>query len=257
MINIPLILQEFVIHRHNVRIKILVVYINKYHKNHVLDNLKRKRKNWSRSCIQMEILYNFTREKALKNLIGLYILSILLAETHHIIIILSITTFLLFLSKESVHKISERSTLLKVDNITSRNNASISNFGDGFRWKSQYPWCIIEVKISYGFFLFSHFYEICRKGENLQYNSLAFSLLSLKFFLPYQNTRKFGAKILIISSWNLILILYSSIKKNDIVLKIKSNIKKVFLVKSDLIGLVRGEIKHYSQNTFNKLSLET
>ncbi|KAE9533797.1 hypothetical protein AGLY_008876 [Aphis glycines] len=25
-------------------------------------------------------------------------------------------------------------------------NASISNFGGGFRWKSEYPWCIIEVK---------------------------------------------------------------------------------------------------------------
>ncbi|KAE9532625.1 hypothetical protein AGLY_009706 [Aphis glycines] len=31
--------------------------------------------------------------------------------------------------------------------ITSRNNASISNFGGGFRWKSEYPWYIIEVKI--------------------------------------------------------------------------------------------------------------
>ncbi|KAE9521931.1 hypothetical protein AGLY_017665 [Aphis glycines] len=30
--------------------------------------------------------------------------------------------------------------------ITSRNNASISNFGGGFRWKSEYPWCIIGVK---------------------------------------------------------------------------------------------------------------
>ncbi|KAE9532118.1 hypothetical protein AGLY_010320 [Aphis glycines] len=30
---------------------------------------------------------------------------------------------------------------------TSRNNASISNFGGGFRWKSEYPWCIIQVKI--------------------------------------------------------------------------------------------------------------
>ncbi|KAE9530089.1 hypothetical protein AGLY_011551 [Aphis glycines] len=30
--------------------------------------------------------------------------------------------------------------------ITSRNNASISNFGGGFRWKSEYPWCIIEFK---------------------------------------------------------------------------------------------------------------
>ncbi|KAF0771334.1 Uncharacterized protein FWK35_00006833 [Aphis craccivora] len=30
--------------------------------------------------------------------------------------------------------------------ITSRNNAPISNYGGGFRWKSKYPWCIIEVK---------------------------------------------------------------------------------------------------------------
>ncbi|KAE9543611.1 hypothetical protein AGLY_002411 [Aphis glycines] len=30
--------------------------------------------------------------------------------------------------------------------ITSRNNVSISNFGGGFRWKSKYPWCIIEFK---------------------------------------------------------------------------------------------------------------
>ncbi|KAE9534000.1 hypothetical protein AGLY_008736 [Aphis glycines] len=30
--------------------------------------------------------------------------------------------------------------------IISRNNASISNFGGGFQWKSEYPWCIIEVK---------------------------------------------------------------------------------------------------------------
>ncbi|KAE9526885.1 hypothetical protein AGLY_013533 [Aphis glycines] len=27
-----------------------------------------------------------------------------------------------------------------------RNNTSISNFGSGFRWKNEYPWCIIEVK---------------------------------------------------------------------------------------------------------------
>ncbi|KAF0712294.1 Uncharacterized protein FWK35_00034262, partial [Aphis craccivora] len=28
--------------------------------------------------------------------------------------------------------------------ITSRNNAPISNYGGGFRSKSEYPWCIIE-----------------------------------------------------------------------------------------------------------------
>ncbi|KAF0753784.1 Uncharacterized protein FWK35_00025066 [Aphis craccivora] len=35
---------------------------------------------------------------------------------------------------------------VSVYSITSRNNAPISNFGGGFRCKSKYPWCIIEVK---------------------------------------------------------------------------------------------------------------
>ncbi|KAF0763896.1 Uncharacterized protein FWK35_00028606 [Aphis craccivora] len=30
--------------------------------------------------------------------------------------------------------------------ITSRNNDPLSNFGDDFQCKSEYPWCIIEVK---------------------------------------------------------------------------------------------------------------
>ncbi|KAF0719587.1 Uncharacterized protein FWK35_00031767 [Aphis craccivora] len=30
------------------------------------------------------------------------------------------------------------------NSITSRNNTSISNFGGGFRCKSEYPWCIKE-----------------------------------------------------------------------------------------------------------------
>ncbi|KAF0767594.1 Uncharacterized protein FWK35_00008535 [Aphis craccivora] len=29
--------------------------------------------------------------------------------------------------------------------ITSRNNVPISNYGGGFRCKSEYPWCIIET----------------------------------------------------------------------------------------------------------------
>ncbi|KAF0705175.1 Uncharacterized protein FWK35_00036983 [Aphis craccivora] len=32
--------------------------------------------------------------------------------------------------------------------MTCRNNASISNFGSGFRLHSQYPWCIIQVKVN-------------------------------------------------------------------------------------------------------------
>ncbi|KAF0701730.1 Uncharacterized protein FWK35_00033625, partial [Aphis craccivora] len=39
------------------------------------------------------------------------------------------------------------SSQLLQSSITSRNNAPISNFGGGFRSMSEYPWCIIEVKI--------------------------------------------------------------------------------------------------------------
>ncbi|KAE9523008.1 hypothetical protein AGLY_016639 [Aphis glycines] len=35
---------------------------------------------------------------------------------------------------------------VSVYSITSRNNASISNFGGGSRWESEYPWCIIKFK---------------------------------------------------------------------------------------------------------------
>ncbi|KAF0712056.1 Uncharacterized protein FWK35_00038457 [Aphis craccivora] len=35
---------------------------------------------------------------------------------------------------------------VSVYSITSRNNVPISNYGVGFRCKSEYPWCIIEVK---------------------------------------------------------------------------------------------------------------
>ncbi|KAF0748656.1 Uncharacterized protein FWK35_00036981 [Aphis craccivora] len=38
---------------------------------------------------------------------------------------------------------------VSVYSITSRNNDSISNFWGGFQWKSEYPWCIIEVKSKY------------------------------------------------------------------------------------------------------------
>ncbi|KAF0749451.1 Uncharacterized protein FWK35_00037128, partial [Aphis craccivora] len=33
---------------------------------------------------------------------------------------------------------------VSVYSTTSRNNIPISNFGGGFRYKSEYPWCIIE-----------------------------------------------------------------------------------------------------------------
>ncbi|KAF0771158.1 Uncharacterized protein FWK35_00007374 [Aphis craccivora] len=35
---------------------------------------------------------------------------------------------------------------VSVYSITSQNNAPISNYGGGFRCKSEYHWCIIQVK---------------------------------------------------------------------------------------------------------------
>ncbi|KAE9543288.1 hypothetical protein AGLY_003199 [Aphis glycines] len=62
--------------------------------------------------------------------------------------------------------------------ITSQKNASISNFGGGFRWKSEYLWCIIEVKSKNFVTVFKKtennkkklqmFYEIYQNRENLQ-----------------------------------------------------------------------------------------
>ncbi|KAF0767621.1 Uncharacterized protein FWK35_00006090 [Aphis craccivora] len=48
--------------------------------------------------------------------------------------------------------------VVSVYTITSRNNAPISNFKGGFRCKSEYPWCIIEVKSK-------HFPTVLKKIE--------------------------------------------------------------------------------------------
>ncbi|KAF0759597.1 Uncharacterized protein FWK35_00016767 [Aphis craccivora] len=47
---------------------------------------------------------------------------------------------------------------VSVYSITSRNNAQISNYRGGFRCKSEYPWCIIEVKSK-------HFRTVFKKIE--------------------------------------------------------------------------------------------
>ncbi|KAF0748565.1 Uncharacterized protein FWK35_00026036 [Aphis craccivora] len=41
-----------------------------------------------------------------------------------------------------------RVSFVFVYNITCRNNASISDFGGGFQWQSEYPWYIMEVEIA-------------------------------------------------------------------------------------------------------------
>ncbi|KAF0772342.1 Uncharacterized protein FWK35_00000504, partial [Aphis craccivora] len=53
--------------------------------------------------------------------------------------------------------------------ITSRNNATISNFEAGFRCKSEYPWCIIQVKSKH--FLIKNKKKIKEKREFLHKTS--------------------------------------------------------------------------------------
>ncbi|KAF0754837.1 Uncharacterized protein FWK35_00024921 [Aphis craccivora] len=52
---------------------------------------------------------------------------------------------------------------VSVYSITSRNNALISNFGGGFRSKSEYTWCILEVKNK-------HFQTVFKKVEKNKKN---------------------------------------------------------------------------------------
>ncbi|KAE9545436.1 hypothetical protein AGLY_000979 [Aphis glycines] len=57
----------------------------------------------------------------------------------------------IFNIKHDLFKLSKpilkgESLVMITDNITSRNNAPISNYGGGFRCKSEYPWCIMEFK---------------------------------------------------------------------------------------------------------------
>ncbi|KAF0731996.1 Uncharacterized protein FWK35_00039082 [Aphis craccivora] len=50
---------------------------------------------------------------------------------------------------------------LSVYSITSRNNAPISNFEGGLQCKSEYSWCIIQVKSKY----FPKVFKIIEKNK--------------------------------------------------------------------------------------------
>ncbi|KAE9523503.1 hypothetical protein AGLY_016055 [Aphis glycines] len=68
--------------------------------------------------------------------------SIGLANKCHIeyCFVTEITQFIKFLNFERSDECIDFTMI-----ITSRNNAPISNYGGGFRCKSEYPWCIIEI----------------------------------------------------------------------------------------------------------------
>ncbi|KAE9533364.1 hypothetical protein AGLY_009267 [Aphis glycines] len=85
--------------------------------------------------------------------------------------------------------------------ITIRNNASISNFGGGFRWKSEYSWCIIEVKM---------FIRIRYLAANQGLNSYE----NVLFFPNYINHVKISQNVLTFQPKTdsiLIVITYSSV----------------------------------------------
>ncbi|KAF0701731.1 Uncharacterized protein FWK35_00033626 [Aphis craccivora] len=63
-----------------------------------------------------------------------------------------------------------------VYNITSRNNAPISNLRGGFRYKSEYPWYIIQVKSNY----FQQFSKKSRKTKKKKSGKVGTALLYIR-----------------------------------------------------------------------------
>ncbi|KAF0765548.1 Uncharacterized protein FWK35_00008161 [Aphis craccivora] len=72
--------------------------------------------------------------------------------------------------------------------ITRRNNAPISNYAGGFRCKSEYPWCMIQVKVN----IFQQFSKKSRKtkkknvGKTGIFTQNKFSTKSIFFMVVIQ-----------------------------------------------------------------------
>ncbi|KAE9532012.1 hypothetical protein AGLY_010214 [Aphis glycines] len=64
--------------------------------------------------------------------------------------------------------------------ITSRKNALISNFGVSFRWKSKYPWCIIEVLVDVVLFYVLNI-NIVSQPTPQDHNTFIYKLLDNSF----------------------------------------------------------------------------
>ncbi|KAF0771986.1 Uncharacterized protein FWK35_00000292 [Aphis craccivora] len=62
--------------------------------------------------------------------------------------------------------------------ITSRNNDSISNYGGGFRCKSEYPWWILEVK--------SKHFQKNREKQKKKTEKLVFDQIDFFFMVVIQ-----------------------------------------------------------------------
>ncbi|KAF0772606.1 Uncharacterized protein FWK35_00006415 [Aphis craccivora] len=86
--------------------------------------------------------------------------------------------------------------------IISRNNAPISNFGGGFRCKSEYPLCMIEVKMSIKKFWMTKIHIFTKSVENANifnisrtiFFLLAFEVQNLNFgvFRPLKHKPPFS-----------------------------------------------------------------
>ncbi|KAE9523060.1 hypothetical protein AGLY_016542 [Aphis glycines] len=81
---------------------------------------------------------------------------------------------------------------VSVYSITSRNNASISSFGGGFRWKSEYPWYIIEVKSKH----FSTVFKKIEKNKKVKISNFHQIFIVGKIILDDQKNLKIEYKIL-------------------------------------------------------------
>ncbi|KAE9535933.1 hypothetical protein AGLY_007834 [Aphis glycines] len=109
-------------------------------------------------------------------------------------------------------------TWFPIKNITSRNNALISNFRGSFRYKSEYPWCIIQVKSKHFPSVFKKIGKIKKKvtekreflrKTNFQLNRYFYMVviqkfITFKFLRNLSKSRKFATNFEIEKSQNLL-----------------------------------------------------
>ncbi|KAE9534735.1 hypothetical protein AGLY_008027 [Aphis glycines] len=145
--------------------------------------------------------------------------------------------------------------------ITSRNNASISNFGGGFRWKSEYPWCIIQVKSKHFPTVFKKIEKNKKKndGKTGIFTQKQFSTVSI--FSPnvyvsviYIHTVKF-TKIFDFFDSNFYEICRKR-KNLQVILKLKNNkiVDKIFLSLTKYLKILY-EVPHILTNHLRSESI--
>ncbi|KAF0762114.1 Uncharacterized protein FWK35_00008430 [Aphis craccivora] len=91
---------------------------------------------------------------------------------------------------------------------TSRNNAPISNLGGGFRWKSEYPWWMIEVKSKHFPTVFRKIEKNKKKNDGKTGIFMQNQFLTKRFFLYSCNSKNNNCKYLKFSPNVLVGVIY-------------------------------------------------